>query len=72
MTQYGTLISEVNKEKRRTWCLDRIAEGELELSDVIRTDESSFQLQPHQKITYKNGYSPPSNMNFWLMLGSSS
>jgi len=72
MTQYCTLISEVNKEKRMTRCLDRIVEGELELSDVIWTYESSFQLQSHQKITYKNRYSPPSNMNFWLMLGSSS
>ena len=36
-----------------TWCLDRIAEGDLELSDVIWTDESSVQLESHRKITYQ-------------------
>ena len=36
-----------------TWCLDRIAEGDLELSDVIWTDESSVKLESHRKITYQ-------------------
>lgn len=41
-TRYCALIREINKEKRMTWCLDRIAEGDLELSDVIWTDECSI------------------------------
>ena len=52
-TRYCALITEVNKEKRMTWCLDRIAEGDLQLSDVIWTDESSIQLESHWKITYQ-------------------
>ena len=52
-TRYCALITEVNKEKRMTWCLDRIAEGDLQLSDVIWTDESSIQLESHRKITYQ-------------------
>jgi len=36
-----------------TWCLDRIAEGDLELSDVIWTDECSIQLESHRKIVYQ-------------------
>ena len=52
-TRYCALIAEVNKEKRMTWCLDRIAEGDLQLSDVIWTDESSIQLESHRKITYQ-------------------
>ena len=50
-TRYCALIAEVNKEKRM--CLDRIAEGDLQLSDVIWTDESSIQLESHRKITYQ-------------------
>ena len=52
-TRYVALITEVNKEKRMKWCLDRIAEGDLQLSDVIWTDESSIQLELHRKITYQ-------------------
>jgi len=47
------MISEINKEKRMTWCLDRVAEGNLELSDVILTDESSIQLESHRKTAYQ-------------------
>ena len=47
------MIGEINKEKRMTWCLDRIAEGDLELSDVIWTNESSVQLESHRKIMYQ-------------------
>ena len=57
-THYCALISEINKEKRMTWCLDRIAEGDLELADVIWTDESSFQLESHRKITYQKKSHP--------------
>ena len=52
-TRYCALITEVNKEKRMTWCLDRIAGRDLQLSDVIWTDESSIQLESHWKITYQ-------------------
>lgn len=37
-TRYCQLISEVNKEKRMEWCLDRVISGDLDLSDVIWTD----------------------------------
>ena len=57
-TRYCALITEVNKEKRMTWCLDRIAEGDLQLSDVIWTDESSIQLESHRKITYQKKSHP--------------
>ena len=52
-TWYCALISEISKEKRMTWCMDRIAERDLQLSDVIWTDESSIQLESHQKVTYQ-------------------
>ena len=57
-TRYCALISEINKEKRMTWCLDRIAEGDLELSDVIWTDECSIQLESHCKIVYQKQGQP--------------
>lgn len=51
-TRYCQLISEVNKEKRMEWCLDRVIAGDLDLDDVIWTDECSVQLESHRKITY--------------------
>ena len=51
-TRYCQLISELNKEKRMEWCLDRVLSNDLELSDVIWTDECSVQLKSHRKITY--------------------
>jgi len=41
-----------------TWCLDRIAEGDLELSDVIWTDECSIQLESHRNIAYQKQGQP--------------
>lgn len=41
-----------------TWCLDRTVEGDLELSDVIRTDESSIQVESHCKIVYQKQGQP--------------
>ena len=53
-TWYCTLISEISKEKKMTGCMDHIADGDLELSDVIWTDESSIQLESHRKkVTYQ-------------------
>ena len=40
-------ISDVNKEKRIGWCLDRVLS---KLSDVTWTDECSVQLESHRKI----------------------
>ena len=51
-TRYCQLISDVNKEKRMEWCLDRVIAGDLEFDDVIWTDECSVQLESHRKITY--------------------
>ena len=52
-TRYCAMITEVNKEKRMTWCLDRIAEADLEMDDVIWSDESTIQMDPHRKVTYQ-------------------
>jgi transposase len=51
-TRYCQLISDVNKEKRMEWCLDRVISDDLDLEDVIWTDECSVQLESHRKITY--------------------
>ncbi len=57
-TRYCALISHINEEKRMTWCMDRVAEADLELSDVIWTDESSIQLESHRKVTYQKKGQP--------------
>ena len=57
-TRYCQLINEVNKEKRMEWCLDRVLSDDLELSDVIWTDECSVQLESHRKITYHKREEP--------------
>jgi len=56
--RYCAMISDINKEKRMTWCLDHVAEGDLELSDVIWTDESSIQLESHCKTVYQKWGQP--------------
>ena len=43
-TRYCQLISDVNKEKRMEWCLDRVISNDLELSNVIWRDECSVQF----------------------------
>ena len=60
-TRYCQLISEVNKDKRMDWCLDRVLSNDLELSDVIWTDECLVQLESHRKITYPK-HGEPSKM----------
>lgn len=57
-TRYCAMISEVNKEKRVTWCLDRIAEADLDMADIIWTDECTVQLEPHRKTTYQKKGEP--------------
>ena len=34
------------------WCLDRVIAGDLDLDDVIWTDECSVQLESHHKTMY--------------------
>lgn len=48
-TLYCALIQDVNKEKRLMWCKERI---DIELDDVIFSDESSVQLESHRKTSY--------------------
>ena len=45
-------MSEVSKEKRMKWCLDRVIADDLVMEDVIWTDECSVQLESHRKMTY--------------------
>ena len=51
-TRYCALIREENKEKRLLWCKERIEQNDLDLSDVIFSDESSVQLESHRKTSY--------------------
>ena len=44
--KYCQLITEINKEKWVTWCLERVTTNDLEMDDVIFTDESTFKLKP--------------------------
>ena len=60
-TRYCQLISEVNKEKGMEWCLNTMISNDLELSDVIWTDECSVQFESHRKITYHK-HGEPSKM----------
>ena len=73
-TRYCQLISEVNKEKRMECCLDRVITDDLDLNDVIWTDECSVQLESHRKTTYhKQGEpsrmvsrpKPPIKVHIW-------
>ena len=43
------------------WYLDRVLLNELELNDVIWTDEYSVQLESHRKISYHK-HGEPSKM----------
>ena len=51
-TRYCALIREVNKEKRLLWCKERIEKNDVDLDDVIFSDESSVQLESHRKTSY--------------------
>ena len=57
-TRYCAMIIDINKEKQMTWCVDHVAEGDLELSDVIWTDESSIHLESHRKTVYQKRGQP--------------
>ena len=73
-TRYCQLISEVNKEKRMEWCLDRVIGDDKDMEDVIWTDECSVQLESHRKTTYHkegepsrmiSGLKHPSKVHVW-------
>ena len=51
-TRYCALIREENNEKRLLWCKERIEQNDLDLSDVIFSDESSVQLESSRKTSY--------------------
>ena len=51
-TTYYALVWEANKEKRLLWCQKRVEENNLELNDVIFSDESSVQLESHRKTCF--------------------
>ena len=46
--RYCQAIRDANKEKRLAWCKQHINEKEC-FQDVIFTDESTFQLESHQR-----------------------
>ena len=48
-------ICDSNKQKRLDWCKKRIEEKEL-IDNVIFTDESTVQLECHQKMLSKEEY----------------
>lgn len=68
-TRYCALICEVNKEKRMTWCLEQIAEG----------DPTSYGLMSAQKIAYQKEGHPvrlaakpkhPPKIHVWAASGA--
>jgi hypothetical protein len=56
--KYCQLITEVNKEKRVTWCLERVTTNDLEMDDVIFTDESTVQIEAHRKVIFRKAGHP--------------
>ena len=51
-TRYCALIRETNEEKRQLWCQQRVEQNDLDLNDVIFSDESSVQLESNRKMCY--------------------
>ena len=56
--KYCQLISEVNKEKRVKWCLERVTNNDLKMDDVIFTDESTVQIKAHWKVIFRKAGHP--------------
>ena len=50
---YCQLIREGNKIKRLEWVQHYLTEGEAGFRDVIFTDETSIQLDPHRRFAYR-------------------
>ena len=56
--KYCQFITEINKEKRVTWCLERVTTNDLEMDDVIFTDESTIQIEAHRKVIFRKAGHP--------------
>ena len=78
-TRYGALVSEVNQEKRVEWCRERQETGDMEIDDVLFTDECTVQLDSHRRVTfYKKGQpvkykmkaKHPPKVNVWAGISS--
>ena len=50
---YCQLIREGNKVKRLEWAQQYLTEGSAGFRDVIFTDETSVQLDPHRRFAYR-------------------
>ena len=57
-TRYCALISEGNREKRLNWCKERVELNDIDLDDIIGTDECSVQLESHRKVTFHKSNQP--------------
>ena len=51
--KYCQLITEINKEKQVTWCLEQVITNDHEMDDVIFTDESTIQIEAHCKVIFR-------------------
>ena len=55
---YCQLIREGNKIKRLEWAQQYLTEGTAGFRDVIFTDETSVQLDPHRRFAYRKAGQP--------------
>ena len=55
---YCQLIREGNKVKRLEWAQRYLMEGSAGFRDVIFTDETSIQLDPHRRFAYRKAGQP--------------
>lgn len=56
---YCQLIRQQNKEKRLAWAVKYLPECETGFKDVIYTDETSVQLEPHRRHSFRRKGAPP-------------
>ena len=77
--KYCQLIAEMNKEKRVMWCLERVTTNDLEMDDVIFTDESTVQIEGHRKVIFHKQGQPiklvarpkhPQKVHVWAGISS--
>ena len=50
--KYCQLFSEVNKEKRVTWCLEQVTANDLMMDDAIFTNESTIEIKAHNRVIF--------------------
>ena len=55
--RYCQAIRDANKDKRLEWCTQRLDEKEV-FTDVIFTDESTFQLESHRRKCFRKKKTP--------------